>query len=83
MKINKIHISNFRILKDFKLDIEEELSLVIGKNNSGKTSILTILDKFLNQPNKGRFVFEDFNLNSLILMNYPETEPSRYQNNLN
>jgi predicted ATP-dependent endonuclease of OLD family len=63
MKINQIHISNFRILEDFKLDVEDELSLVIGKNNSGKTSILTILDKFLNQSDKNRFVFEDFNLN--------------------
>jgi predicted ATP-dependent endonuclease of OLD family len=62
MKISEIHISNFRILEDFKLDVEDEHSLVIGKNNSGKTSILIILDKFLNQSEKNRFVFEDFNL---------------------
>jgi predicted ATP-dependent endonuclease of OLD family len=62
MKISKIYISNFRILENFSLDVEDEHSLIIGKNNSGKTSILIILDKFLNQSEQNRFVFEDFNL---------------------
>ena len=49
MKINKLKIENFRLLKNFQLDLENELSLVIGKNNCGKTSLLAVLDKFLNQ----------------------------------
>lgn len=61
MKINSIKIQNFRLLRDFQLDLEEELSLVIGKNNSGKTSILAILDKFINSE-KSKFTSEDFNL---------------------
>lgn len=48
MKIKEIKVENFRLLKDFTLEMEEELSLVIGKNNVGKTSLLVILDKFLN-----------------------------------
>ncbi len=68
MKIKQIHVSNFRILEDFKLDVEDVLSLVIGKNNSGKTSILTVIDKFLNQSDKNKFVFEDFNLNFIEQM---------------
>jgi len=63
MKIKKIEIENFRLLKNFSMDLEKELSLVIGKNNTGKTFILTILDKFLNQSDKNRFIVEDFNLN--------------------
>ncbi len=69
MKLNihyenkKIEIENFRLLKNFSMDLEKELSLVIGKNNAGKTFILTILDKFLNQSDKNRFIVEDFNLN--------------------
>ena len=31
MKIESINISNFRLLKDFKLDLEDTLSLVLGK----------------------------------------------------
>lgn len=46
MKVFKIQISDFRLLKDFSIDVEDELSLVIGKNNTGKTSILSVLDKF-------------------------------------
>lgn len=62
MKIYKIHIENFRLLKEFSIDIEEELSLVIGKNNTGKTSILSALDKFLNRSDNNKFHFDDFNI---------------------
>lgn len=62
MKIEKIKIENYRLLKDFSIDIEDELSLVIGKNNTGKTSLLSVLDKFLNQSDKSKFSFDDFNL---------------------
>jgi putative ATP-dependent endonuclease of the OLD family len=58
MKIFKIKIENFRLLKDFSLDLEDELSLVIGKNNTGKTSILSVLRKFLDNE---KFSFDDFN----------------------
>jgi len=44
------------------MDLEKELSLVIGENNTGKTSILSILDKFLGQSDKNRFSFNDFNI---------------------
>jgi predicted ATP-dependent endonuclease of OLD family len=60
MKIFKIQVENYRLLKDFSIDIEEELSLVIGKNNTGKTSLLLVLEKFLNSPNS--FKFDDFNI---------------------
>jgi len=62
MKIRKITIKNYRLLKDFSIDLEDELSLVIGKNNTGKTSLLSVLDKFLNSKDKGRFSYNDFNL---------------------
>lgn len=62
MKIFKIQVENFRLLKNFSLDLEDELSLVIGKNNTGKTSILSVLDKFLNQSEKTKFHFDDFNI---------------------
>jgi predicted ATP-dependent endonuclease of OLD family len=60
MKISKIKIKNYRLLKDFELDLENDLSLVIGKNNCGKTSLLSILGKFLSRSN-GDFSSNDFN----------------------
>lgn len=63
MNIKKIKIKNYRLLKDFELDIEPNLSLVIGKNNTGKTSLLSILDKFIgDRSQKNEFSFEDFNI---------------------
>jgi predicted ATP-dependent endonuclease of OLD family len=41
MKIKKIEVENFRLLKTFSIDLENELFLLSGKNNTGKTSILS------------------------------------------
>lgn len=63
MNIVKIKVQNYRLLKDFDLDIEKNLSLVIGKNNSGKTSLLSILNRFIGDgATKNDFSFDDFNI---------------------
>lgn len=49
------------MLKEMDIDFEDMLSLVIGKNNSGKTSFLIVLQRFLSES-KPEFVFEDFSL---------------------
>ncbi len=62
MKIKEIKVENYRLLKDFSIDLEDDLSLVIGKNNTGKTSLLSVMDKFLNQSDKSKFTYDDFNI---------------------
>jgi predicted ATP-dependent endonuclease of OLD family len=62
MKITKVGVQNYRLLKDFYIDLEDDLSLVVGKNNCGKTSLLSVLDKFLNSSSPHPFSFYDFNL---------------------
>ena len=59
MYLKKMLVENFRLLKNFELEFKEELSLVIGKNNCGKTSALIILDKMLNSS---KIMWEDINL---------------------
>lgn len=61
MQIRKIKIENFRLLKDFSIDMEENLSLIIGKNNTGKTSLLSLLERFL-RGDQNNFSFHDFNI---------------------
>lgn len=62
MKIEKIHVTNFRMLQDLEVNLEDQLSLVIGRNNCGKTSFLTVLERFIgSQSTTNRFTFEDFN----------------------
>lgn len=82
MKIYKIQIENFRLLKNFSIDIEDELSLVIGKNNSGKTSILSALDKLLNRSDNNKFHFDDFNIDFKeelsVLINGDILQPEYY-----
>lgn len=66
MKIERIVVKNFRLLRDFSIDLEDSLSLVIGKNNVGKTSLLLILDQFLGSrgESKRSFRFNDLNLDA-------------------
>ena len=44
-----IEISNLRGFKSARLSLREGLSLLVGPNNSGKTSVLRILDWVLNR----------------------------------
>lgn len=62
MKIDQIFIKNYRLLRDFSIDLENDLSLIVGKNNTGKTSLLTAIDKFLSNSDRSKFSFDDFNL---------------------
>ncbi|MCZ7936359.1 ATP-dependent nuclease [Agrobacterium salinitolerans] len=61
MKLTKIYIKNFRSLKNLQVDLEEYLSIIVGKNNSGKTSLLLALERFLATSGLPRFDFDDFN----------------------
>jgi putative ATP-dependent endonuclease of OLD family len=63
MKVTKIKIRNFRLLRELSLDLEDKLSLVIGKNNCGKTSLLALMNKFLNEKSASiKFHCDDFNI---------------------
>ena len=63
MYIIKIKIRNFRLLKETTLILDEdkkqELSLLIGRNNSGKTSFIMLFDKFYRNDSY-KFNFYDF-----------------------
>ena len=59
MHISKITVKNYRLLKEFSVDLEENLSLIVGKNNSGKTSLLQLLNTMLNGTEP---TYNDFNL---------------------
>lgn len=58
MKIEKIRVKNFRLLKDSTLDLRKNISLLVGRNNTGKTSLLVLFEKFLNNPSS--FHYNDF-----------------------
>lgn len=58
MKIKTIEIRNFRLLHDVSLQLEDVTTVVVGRNNSGKTSLTDVIRKFLSD--RGSFAIEDF-----------------------
>lgn len=64
MKIRKLSVSGFRCLLDFCIDFDDELTVVVGENDAGKSSLIECL-KVITQ---GRTIeLDDFNhdLNSI------------------
>lgn len=59
MRIRNIKVENFRLLQNSSLDMTDGLTLIVGKNNTGKTSFVVLLEKFLSKPNP-LFTFSDF-----------------------
>jgi predicted ATP-binding protein involved in virulence len=43
MRIDKIHIQNFRGIEDLEINLHKQFNLLIGENGSGKTAILEAL----------------------------------------
>ena len=62
MEIKKIYIQHYRLLNDFSLELKNDLSLIVGKNNCGKTSVLSVLEKIFNKNSNHNLVWEDINL---------------------
>jgi putative ATP-dependent endonuclease of OLD family len=61
MHIHKLIIKNFRLLSDVELSLEENTTVVVGRNNSGKTSLTEIFQRFLSGTSP-TFKLEDFSL---------------------
>lgn len=64
MQIKQIEVKNFRKLQNISIDLNESITLVVGRNNSGKTSLSEIFNKFLGSNNPS-FTFDDINFVTL------------------
>lgn len=63
MHIQKVKIRNFRLLADVELVLEKKTTLVVGRNNSGKTSLSEIIRRLLTDGSI-TFQLEDFSSTS-------------------
>jgi len=61
MRIANIEISNFRKLLSVRVDLSQKTTLFVGANNSGKTSAILAMRRFLVEKGK-RFKIQDFTL---------------------
>jgi len=58
MKIHRLYIPDYFILKDFEISFQNQLCLVIGENGSGKSSIIEVLAYIFGHLHK-YFVLND------------------------
>jgi putative ATP-dependent endonuclease of the OLD family len=61
MHLHEIAIKNFRLLADAKLVVENTTTVVVGRNNSGKTSLTELFRRLLSDTSP-TFRLEDFSL---------------------
>lgn len=66
MQIKRFDIQNFRKLKNCKIELSNETTVFVGANNSGKTSAMDALAKFLSTR---KFVFNDITLSNRKKLN--------------
>ena len=82
MKINNISIKNFRLLEDVRLNVEDDITLIVGKNNTGKTSLFEVVNIFFNEKNN--FSFHDFSNSTYNHMPHsPPTTLARFLATIN
>ena len=63
MYLSTLHISNFRRLTDVKIDLDKDISIFVGSNNSGKTSVAEAMHLFLG-GSRDRFSIHDISASS-------------------
>lgn len=59
MHIAKVRIEGFRLLEDVEVLLEPASTVIVGRNNSGKTSLTDVFDRFTGEAGP-RFRLEDF-----------------------
>lgn len=59
MILTKIEIKNFRLLINTKLDVDKDITLIVGRNNTAKTSCMDLIEKVLNG---GQLSYDDYPL---------------------
>ena len=63
MRIKDITVQNFRLLENVELCLEDDITLIVGRNNSGKTSLTELFRRLLDDKSP-KFHIEDFSLGS-------------------
>lgn len=63
MQITSLYINNYKLLKDFPINFKKDVSILIGINGSGKSSILEVIaqifsDCYLDEKSKFGFSIE-------------------------
>lgn len=70
MKSTNVKINNFRSLEFVNLNIEEDITLISGKNNTEKTSLFEAINMFISESSRRKLSLKNFNeIESLLEFN--------------
>ncbi|MEV5577810.1 ATP-dependent endonuclease [Streptomyces parvus] len=58
-RVTKADVKNFRLLRDVSIAFDKDVTVCVGRNNTGKTSLAEVLSRFL-RPGEIRLRVEDF-----------------------
>lgn len=59
MYLKKIEVKNFRLWKDTNIDLEQDSTVIVGKNNTGKTSFMVLMNLLISNS---KIKFDDYPL---------------------
>jgi len=59
MRVERVRVEGFRLLEDVEILLESSSTVIVGRNNSGKTSLADVFDRFSGESSS-RFRLEDF-----------------------
>ncbi|GAA3894501.1 AAA family ATPase [Streptomyces lacrimifluminis] len=57
--LSKIVIQNYRTFRNFRLDFDAEMNILVGNNDAGKSTILEAIDLGLTGKLRGRPLYQD------------------------
>lgn len=52
MRLSNIKIKNFRLIIDAELEVDENTTLIVGRNNTAKTSFIDCIDNARKQKSR-------------------------------
>lgn len=69
MLLLKVKIKNYRLLVNAELDVDNDITLIVGRNNTAKTSCMDLIEKVLKN---GALSFNDYPLSKRKYQHHTE-----------
>lgn len=63
MRVESAHIKGYRLFEDEVISFDESTTIIVGRNNSGKTSFVELFYKFFGSGKPAKFSVDDFSRN--------------------
>lgn len=60
MRVESAHIKGYRLFEDETISFDKSTTIIVGRNNSGKTSFVELFYKFFGSSKPAKFSVDDF-----------------------